>query len=342
MLDFPDREERSLDIICLGRAGVDLYAEKEQTPLAEADRFIRQMGGSSGNIAVGCARLGLRTGMISRVAADPLGEFVFNFLRDEGVNVRGVGLDNSGTRTSLAITEQNHPDCAVVFYRHRPADMALAPEHIDEGYIASARLLLLTGTALSAEPSRAACWWAIDCADRHATPVALDLDYRAHAWASLDEAADVLGRAAARCRLLIGNREEFDVLDGRAAETAEDDATSAARYQRDGVELLVIKHGARGARLYPRNGEPVEMGIYPLQAKKPFGAGDAYAASLCAGLLQGRSLADSARRGAAAAALVVSRTGCAAASPRDDEIEALMAATAMTAAMHDVQHNNGS
>jgi len=67
VLDFPARDARALDVICLGRAGVDLYAQQADTDLREVTSFAKHVGGCAANIAVGCARLGLRTGVISRI-----------------------------------------------------------------------------------------------------------------------------------------------------------------------------------------------------------------------------------------------------------------------------------
>ena len=65
-LNFPS--DRPFDVACLGRLAVDLYAEQFGCSLEEATSFAKYLGGSSGNMAFGTARLGLRSAMISRVA----------------------------------------------------------------------------------------------------------------------------------------------------------------------------------------------------------------------------------------------------------------------------------
>ena len=79
MLNFPS--DRPLDVACLGRLAVDLYAQQIGCSLEEAGSFAKYLGGSSGNVAFGTARLGLRSAMISRVGDEQNGRFLVETLR---------------------------------------------------------------------------------------------------------------------------------------------------------------------------------------------------------------------------------------------------------------------
>ncbi len=67
---------RALDVICLGRLAVDLYAQQIGSPLEDATSFAKYLGGSSANIAFGTARLGLKSAMLSKVGDDHMGRFL--------------------------------------------------------------------------------------------------------------------------------------------------------------------------------------------------------------------------------------------------------------------------
>ena len=67
---------RALDVICLGRLAVDLYAQQIGSPLEDATSFAKYLGGSSANIAIGTARLGLKSAMLSTVGDDHMGRFL--------------------------------------------------------------------------------------------------------------------------------------------------------------------------------------------------------------------------------------------------------------------------
>jgi 5-dehydro-2-deoxygluconokinase len=109
-----------MDVWILGRIGYDLYAAEHNRPLGEVEHFERDLGGSSANMAVGLARLGLTTGIISAVGDDLLADYLLNRLREEGVDARFVRRV-AGFNTSLCLTEVWPPDrFNQVFYRAKP------------------------------------------------------------------------------------------------------------------------------------------------------------------------------------------------------------------------------
>ena len=73
-----------MDVLIAGRLNIDLFAQPVRTPLSQAHSFERALGGFAGNVATATARLGLSTGVISRVGNDGHGEFARHFLTAEG------------------------------------------------------------------------------------------------------------------------------------------------------------------------------------------------------------------------------------------------------------------
>lgn len=319
MNNFALNQQRPLDVICLGRAGVDLYAREPNQSFNQVSGFERFVGGSPANIAAALAKQGSKVGFIGCVSDDGLGGYVSDYLISLGIDVSGIQVDNSGTRTSLAVTEMRPSGPEVVIYRNNAADLALQPQHINEAYIASASVLLVSGTALSASPSREATLVAIDHARRHGTKVVLDIDYRAYSWESPEASAIYYNIAAALADVVIGNREEFDVLEYLFDKGNEDDDKTAARLLSDTTQLVIIKYGEKGCRAFQKEGS-VQQAIFPVEAKKPFGAGDAFAGNLIHALLNQYSLNDALAMGAAAAAINVSGTSCSEAMPSTSEL----------------------
>ena len=86
---------RSLDFVALGRAAVDLYGEQVGARLEDMTSFAKYLGGCAANIAVGAARLGLKTAMITRVGDEHMGRYVRETLASEGVDVSHVTTDPS-------------------------------------------------------------------------------------------------------------------------------------------------------------------------------------------------------------------------------------------------------
>lgn len=300
-----------LDVVVLGRAGLDLYPEPAGTKTQAAASFRSDLGGSAGNIAVALARLGKRTGLIAPVSADPAGDFVKRVLAQEGVkHLTPEGL-RDGSRTSLAIAETRAHDCEVVIYRNQAADLALTTDQIARvGVDRQASVLIATGTALALEPSRSATLSALDAA----AFTVLDLDYRAYTWDSAQVARDVYAQALQQTDLVVGNDDEFALLAG------DRDPLTYARSLAPQHELLIYKMGERGAIAILPDGREEAFGIYQVPMLKPFGAGDAFMGGLIYSLQNREEVADSVRFGSACAALVVSTPGCASAMPRREDV----------------------
>src|ERR1700738_4668072 len=85
---------RTRDIVCLGRLAVDLYAQQVGARLEDVTSFAKYLGGSSANIAFGCARLGLASAMLSRVGNDHMGRFLTETLARGGCDTSHVRIDH--------------------------------------------------------------------------------------------------------------------------------------------------------------------------------------------------------------------------------------------------------
>src|SRR5437879_13475261 len=84
---------RALDVVCLGRFAVDFYAQQIGARLEDVASFAKYLGGSSANTAFGCARLGLKAAMASRVGDDAMGRFLVETIAREGCDVSHVSVD---------------------------------------------------------------------------------------------------------------------------------------------------------------------------------------------------------------------------------------------------------
>ena len=116
------------DLITVGRVTMDLHAQNIGAPFEEVVGFDTMVGGSPTNVAIGSARLGLRTIAFTGVGDDLVGDFVLRYLRDEGVATAHVAR-KSGKHTSLALVAIQPPDrFPLTFYREDPSDIHLTVE----------------------------------------------------------------------------------------------------------------------------------------------------------------------------------------------------------------------
>lgn len=314
-----DRADPPFDVVTMGRVGVDLYPLQAGMPLAEVTTFAKSLGGSPTNVAVAAARLGHRAAVISKVGADPFGEYVRRALEGFGVDARWVGTDPH-LRTPLVFCERYPPDrFPLLFYRQPKApDMNLGPEELDLEGISRAGIFWTTGTGLSAEPSRSATIAALASRPAGAMNVH-DLDHRAELWPSSEDAVREARRALEFARVVVGNRGEAEVVTG-AAEPGE----QAARLLELGPELAFIKLGPEGVLVAGR-GVMTRVPGLTVEVVCGLGAGDAFGGALCHGLLAGWDFVRTARFGNAAGAIVASRLACADAMPTTEEVEEMLA-----------------
>ena len=126
--------------------------------MSQSSNFNKYVGGSPANIAVGLARLGCKVGFCGCVSADQFGDYVVEYFQNEGIDTSHVTRAKNGECIGLTFTEiLSKEQSSILMYRDNVADFCLAPEDIDEAYIASAKAIVISGTALAKSPSREAC-----------------------------------------------------------------------------------------------------------------------------------------------------------------------------------------
>ena len=310
------------DVLVIGRAGMDIYPVPDGTRIEEAESLVTDVGGSSGNIAVALAKQQAGVRLMAAFSDDGVGRFVDHALREYGVDTRHCHVTSGLERTSLALAESTTEAPNVVIYRNDAADLAVTPDHADAVAMDDIGAVILTGTALSREPSRSACRRLVERAKAAGCPVILDIDYRPQAWQSVEEAREVLADMARIVDMPVANDEEFDIVaDGAGRDFAEQLAAGGA--------LVLYKMGEGGCDILQADSS-IHIGIFRVTALKPFGSGDAFLGTIMASLGAGADIESAVERGAAGAALAVSRRGCARAMPNAAEIDALMSATPMT------------
>jgi 5-dehydro-2-deoxygluconokinase len=313
--------QKPLDFIAIGRLCIDLNANEINRPMEETITFTKYVGGSPANIAIGMSRLGMKTGFIGRVADDQMGRYIINYLKKNNIDTSNVITDKSGSVTGLAFTEIKSPtDCSILMYRDNVADLKLEPRDVKEDYIKQAKVLLISGTALAKSPSREAVFLALDYARKHGVVVFFDLDYRPYTWSSQEETAIYYNLAAEKCDVIIGTREEFDMME-QFESNRNDDEKTAKRWFNYQAKIVVIKHGKDGSIAYTKEGEKFKGTIFPANVIKTFGAGDSYAAAFIYGLMQGWDIPKAMEYGAAAASIVISSHSCSDAMPTLQQIE---------------------
>jgi 5-dehydro-2-deoxygluconokinase len=330
-------DDKTLDLLAIGRASVDLYGQQVGGRLEDMGSFAKYVGGSPTNTAIGAARLGLRAALLTRVGGDHMGRFIREQLVREGVDATSVLTDPARLTALVILGIRDHETFPLIFYREDCADMALDADDVDETQVRAARAVLINGTHLSQPGVRAGSLRAAEIARSSGGKVVFDVDYRPVLWGltarDLGENRFVAHEAVTRilqdvlplCDLVVGTEEEIHVLGGSTDTLA---ALGAIRERTSA--LLVCKRGPEGCSAFPGPiPDSLDAGVvapgFPVEVFNVLGAGDAFMSGFLRGWLRDEPLERCCEFANAAGAIVVSRHGCAPAMPTWPEMQAFLA-----------------
>lgn len=314
------------EVLCLGELLIDFVPDAAGRGLAEVEGFARKPGGAPGNVAVGLARQGVRSGFLGKVGDDPFGRFLVDTLAAEGVDTAGLKRTTEAQTALAFVSLKADGDREFLFYRSPSADMLHAPDDIDEAAVAAARILHVGTISLIAEPARAATLHAVRLARAHGVLVSCDPNLREALWPSAEAARYGLSLGVSLASLVKISDYEVAFL------TGQDDPVAGMRaLWHEGIELAAVTLGPDGcALLTPEH--TVRVPGFAVASVDTTGAGDAFTATLLAGLLHDPEVvADAAalhalgRRANAAGALTTMTYGAIPALPTAADLDGFLA-----------------
>ncbi len=322
----------SFDLLSMGRCCIDLYSNDVGAPFVEVTSFGAYVGGCPTNISVGTRRLGLKSALLTGVGEDLVGDFVLNFLRKEGVETKFV-VRKPGRRTGAVLLSMEPPDkFPLIFYRDNCADIVLDLDDVAQAPTHDCRALLISGTGLSAEPSRSATIYAAELAHAAGATVFLDFDFRPSLWQDPRVFSVTVRRLAGLVDVAVGTEDEVKAAAGFAqysvahaqethAEVEGDLDEAIKRHLSSGIPALVVKSGPQGATVHEGDAAPRKVPGFPVDVLNLLGAGDAFCSGLIYGRLQNWDWYRSVRMANAVGAIVVTRPACANSMPTLSEVE---------------------
>jgi fructokinase len=272
-----------VDVITLGELLIDFVSTESGVSLIEAPAFEKAAGGAPANVAVGLARLGVRSGFIGKVGEDDFGHFLAQTLENNGVDTSALRFSNEA-RTMLAfVSLRSDGERDFMFYRHPSADMLLRPEEIDLDYVGAARLLHYGSISLISEPSRSATLAAVKGAQERGVMISYDPNLRLNLWPSAEAAREGMLEGWRFAQIAKVSRDELAFLSGQTDLEA---AAKALWHER--LRLLVVTEGAHGC-WYVTSQDKGHIPGYRVRAVDTTGAGDGFVAGFLAGLLEHES-----------------------------------------------------
>ena len=325
-------------VVAFGELLLRLTAPGRELLLQNA-RLDVHVGGAEANVAVGLARLGHETAMVSRVPDNALGDAAAGYLRRWGVDAAGVAT-GPGRMGLYFLSPGAGVRPSDIVYDREGSSFALAgPKDFDwDGLLDGADLLHLSGvTPALGQNSADAALAAAEAARNKGLSVSFDGNFRAQLWRRWDgDPRTILSGLVRKADILFGNHRDISLLLGRefggdgearrreAAEAAFDafpqlkTIASTARHITDADTHLV------SARIDGRDGSAQTEEMVVAGIVDRIGAGDAFAAGVLHGMRTGLDLAATVHAGLALTCLKHSLPGDASLFGRRD-IEAFLA-----------------
>ncbi|MBD1378917.1 sugar kinase [Bacillus sp. IB182487] len=269
-----------MDVITIGEAMI-AFSPSSTGPMKFVNSFEKKVGGAELNLAIGCARLGLKAGYISNLGNDEFGKFILTFARGEGIDVSQVGLVKEYP-TSLNFKEiMEDGNVRTFYYRDKSPTLLMEPDGLDETYFSQAKILHLTGIFPAIhEKNIAIIERSIELAKKHGLKISFDPNIRLRMW-SKEEARSVLSKILPHVDILLAGDEEMEIIIGE-----KDPKTIIEKTKDLGISFIAVKQGDKGSVGY-YNGEVFEAP--PVKAAKvvdTVGAGDGFNAGVLYGVLQ--------------------------------------------------------
>jgi len=292
-----------MDVITIGDAMIAM-CPKQKGPIIFCNTFERKLGGAELNVAIGCARLGIQSGWISRLGNDDFGKYILKTTRGEGIDISEVKLVDEYP-TSVYFREVLADGSSRSFYyREKSPTSTMRSEELNEEYIKQAKILHITGVFPSiTKNNQEIILEAVKLAKKHKLTVSFDPNIRLKMWTK-EEAKAYIEKILPHVDILLIGDEEIEILLG---DTTIEDAIKT--FHECGIEKVIVKKGAKGA--IASDGK----NVYEVDAIKPkalvdtVGAGDGFAAGFLTSVIKGKTLEECVKFANAVGSLVVGVEG---------------------------------
>lgn len=306
------------EVVTLGETMV-LFSPMQSGPLRYVHNFQKRIAGAESNVAIGICRLGHSSGWISKVGEDEFGKYLLREIQAEGVDVSRVKTTKLGPTGVMFKEIGEARETKVYYYRRGSAASLMTPEDLDPDYIKSAKILHLTGITPALSPN---CLdtvrEAIRIAKESGVMVSFDPNIRLKLWGK-EEAGRVLRELLPQVDLALPGLDEAEIIFGRSPVEQLLDS-----FLNLGVKLVVLKTGSQGC-LAADATQTIAVNAFEVdRVVDPIGAGDAFAAGFLVGMLENKSLMESAKLANAMGAFAVTTAGDIEGLPDRVELEAFI------------------
>lgn len=290
-------------VLCAGLVVADLFIPPlSRLPsageLMATEDFLADSGGCAANVATALAKLGVQTAVAGKVGRDVFGDFITQDLERKGVATQGIAHSNAHGTSKTVILPVAGQDRRYIHTFGANADFCA--DDIPQAQLSQARVFYVGGYLIlpGLKPDDLCALFRE--VRQHGARTVLDVVVPAGDEPVFAALAQVLPHVD----FFLPNDEEAQRL---THETNPDN--QASRFLDAGCNTVVITQGARGSLLLSAR-ERIEQPAFPVNVIDPSGAGDAFAAGLILGLLEGWPAGRTLRFATAMGASACTALGC--------------------------------
>jgi len=297
-----------MTIAVIGSIHVDFYIKTPKFPQPDetvlGKEFAMYPGGKGANQAVGCARLGVRTYMLSAIGDDFFGKIMVENLSKNNVVTDYIYVAK-GVHTGVAFIILNEVSKENMIIVAPGADEAITPDYVENTLSSLTPRAVLTQLEIPIQT----VYKTLEIGKKVDAITVLNPSPVKYLRSEIYKYVDVI----------IPNRVELQQLSGIEVRTEEDVFKAGECLLSRGVKVVVATLGARGAAVITYDKKKI-VEAFKVDVVDTVGAGDAFAAGLAVALVEGRDIEEAVRFANAVAALKVTRMG-AQSMPYREEVE---------------------
>jgi len=272
-------------IVSIGEVLIDFIAHEENINLKEVSSFVKFPGGAPTNVVVAASTLGAKAGLISRVGADPFGDFLIETLRSKGMDVSQITRDTEH-HTGVVFVELKRAKPNFTLYTNVAYNF-MKVNDLNAQYIRSAEVLNFGSVTLLMEPSRSTTFEAISLAKGHCA-ISCDVNFRKDLWRNKEEEMWSLAERALKDVdiLKVGSDEALQLGQYLNPSRKNPSLEESLRdiYTLLNPKLIAVTLGEKGSRVLLIQNQKVQFDmkieVYKVATKSTVGAGDAFFGSL--------------------------------------------------------------
>lgn len=305
-----------MDVLTIGES-MAVFSPRDPGAMRYSTEFTRFFAGAESNVAIALTRLGHSVSWVSQVGNDELGIALLSFIRGEGVDTSSVKFSDAGP-TGLLLKEKRHADdIRIHYYRDGSAASHMQPDLLKEEQFINLKVFHVTGiTPGLSESAFRLIMKALEWCKKYNVTVVFDPNIR-EKFLKQPNYLEKLRQILHYTTVFIPNVEEAKKL--LDIDEISEQAQVAFSY---GIKTVVIKGDAE--TFYFTSEEEGYATLFEVEVVDSVGAGDAFAAGIISGIVDGLDWLRTIKTANAMGALAITAVGDITNLPNREELQQFM------------------